>query len=341
MNAEIINIGDELLLGQTIDTNSVYIAKRLNEFGINISRKYCISDNENEILECLENSMARTDLVIITGGLGPTKDDITKSTLAKFFKSDWRIDQDVLNHLEVIFKNRHRELLEINKLQANLPSNSTTLFNKAGTAPGMMFQMEDKIVISLPGVPNEVEEIIENSFIPFIKTKYNIPQQKRRTLITLLEPESKLSQLLNDFETKYSKTYPLSYLPSYNMVKIRLNQNLIHSNGDEFEEESLEDNEVIDEEEIEEIEANEAEAAALAEEQQANTNHPSTNLPPKQVWRPGIDKLPEGEELEYDPSAYIMYHAMRTEWPCLSFDILRDIYGDNRLRVSNIAFSDK
>jgi nicotinamide-nucleotide amidase len=236
MNAEIINIGDELLLGQTIDTNSVYIAKRLNEFGINISRKYCISDNENEILECLENSMARTDLVIITGGLGPTKDDITKSTLAKFFKSDWRIDQDVLNHLEVIFKNRHRELLEINKLQANLPSNSTTLFNKAGTAPGMMFQMEDKIVISLPGVPNEVEEIIENSFIPFIKTKYNIPQQKRRTLITLLEPESKLSQLLNDFETKYSKTYPLSYLPSYNMVKIRLNQNLIHSNGDEFEE---------------------------------------------------------------------------------------------------------
>ncbi len=236
MNAEIINIGDELLLGQTIDTNSVYIAKRLNEFGINISRKYCISDNENEILECLGNSMTRTDLVIITGGLGPTKDDITKSTLAKFFKSDWRIDQDVLNHLEVIFKNRHRELLEINKLQANLPSNSTTLFNKAGTAPGMMFQMDGKIVISLPGVPNEVEEIIENSFIPFIKTKYNIPQQKRRTLITLLEPESKLSQLLNDFETKYSKTYPLSYLPSYNMVKIRLNQNLSHSNGDEFEE---------------------------------------------------------------------------------------------------------
>jgi nicotinamide-nucleotide amidase len=236
MNAEIINIGDELLLGQTIDTNSVYIAKRLNEFGINISRKYCISDNENEILECLENSMSRTDLVIITGGLGPTKDDITKSTLAKFFKSDWRIDQDVLNHLEVIFKNRHRELLEFNKLQANLPSNSTTLFNKAGTAPGMMFQIEDKIVISLPGVPNEVEEIIENSFIPFIKTKYNIPQQKRRTLITLLEPESKLSQLLNDFETKYSKTYPLSYLPSYNMVKIRLNQNLNNSNGDEFEE---------------------------------------------------------------------------------------------------------
>lgn len=236
MNAEIINIGDELLLGQTIDTNSVYIAKRLNEFGINISRKYCISDNENEIIECLENSMTRTDLVIITGGLGPTKDDITKSTLAKFFKSDWRIDQDVLNHLEDIFKNRHRDLLEINKLQANLPSNSTTLFNKAGTAPGMMFQMDGKMVISLPGVPNEVEEIIENSFIPFIKTKYNIPQQKRRTLITLLEPESKLSQLLNDFETKYSKTYPLSYLPSYNMVKIRLNQNLNHSNGYEFEE---------------------------------------------------------------------------------------------------------
>lgn len=224
MNAEIINIGDELLLGQTIDTNSVYIAKRLNEYGINISRKYCISDNEQDIIDSLEYSLSRTELVIITGGLGPTKDDITKNTLAKFFNSDWRIDDSVLEHLENIFKNRHRELLEINKLQAKLPSNCQTLFNKVGTAPGMLFEIDGKIVISLPGVPNEVEEIIENAFIPFVKTRYTIPQQKRKTLITLLEPESKLSQLLDDFENKYAKTHSLSYLPSYNMVKIRLNE---------------------------------------------------------------------------------------------------------------------
>jgi nicotinamide-nucleotide amidase len=224
MRAEIITIGDELLIGQTIDTNSVYISRQLSNLGIETIHKSAISDNKNAIIQELNDALNRSDLIIITGGLGPTKDDITKKTLAEFFNSGWRMDQIVLNHLETIFKNRGRELLEINKMQAELPDNCTTLFNEVGTAPGMLFKYEGKWIASMPGVPSEVEYILENSLLPLVQSEFQIPPLKRRILVTLMEPESSLSKQLESFELSITNKCSLAYLPHQNSVKLRLNQ---------------------------------------------------------------------------------------------------------------------
>jgi len=222
MNAEIITIGDELLIGQTIDTNSVYLAKKFEEIGIRISRKTAISDDKSDIIEMLQIASQRVDLIIITGGLGPTKDDITKKTLVEYFQCGWRIDQNVINHLAKIFESRGREFLEINKVQAELPACCETLHNEVGTAPGMLFNENGKIIISLPGVPNEVEYLIENQAIPRIIKKFSLAKIEHRTLITLMVPESMLSKQLEPFETSLPQNLKLAYLPSFNCVKLRL-----------------------------------------------------------------------------------------------------------------------
>jgi len=223
MKAEIITIGDELLLGQTVDTNSVFISKVLTPLGFNIHYKQAISDSKQAIIESLDLSIKRSKLIIITGGLGPTKDDITKHTLAEYFHSDWRWDKDVLKHLESIFSDRGRELLDINKQQAMLPALCETLFNRKGTAPGMLFDIQGVWVASLPGVPYEVVEIMEHSLIPKLKSEFNIKPIINRTLTTALIPESKIAQKLEAFEESIKNRFSLAYLPSYNIVKIRLN----------------------------------------------------------------------------------------------------------------------
>ncbi len=223
MKAEIITIGDELLLGQTVDTNSVFISKVLTPLGFNIHYKQAISDSKQAIIESLDLSIKRSKLIIITGGLGPTKDDITKHTLAEYFHSDWRWDKDVLKHLESIFLDRGRELLDINKQQAMLPALCETLFNRKGTAPGMLFDIQGVWVASLPGVPYEVVEIMEHSLIPKLKSEFNIKPIINRTLTTALIPESKIAQKLEAFEESIKNRFSLAYLPSYNIVKIRLN----------------------------------------------------------------------------------------------------------------------
>lgn len=235
MNAEIITIGDELLIGQTVDTNSVYLAKKLEEVGIKISRKTAISDKKNEIVEMLNSALSRVQLVVITGGLGPTKDDITKHTLAEYFGAQWRTDQAVLEHLAVIFKNRGRELLETNKLQAELPSNCETLFNAAGTAPGMWFEENNKIVVSLPGVPNEVKYITEHELIPKLKSAFNLKAVVHKTLVTLMIAESLLSKKLENFECNLPGDFSLAYLPHFNSVKLRLSCHNPHISEKEFE----------------------------------------------------------------------------------------------------------
>ncbi len=235
MNAEIITIGDELLIGQTVDTNSVYLAKKLEEIGIRISRKTAISDNVNDINEMLFSAMKRVQLIIITGGLGPTKDDITKKTLATFFNSGWRTDLSVIEHLENIFKNRGRELLETNKLQAELPDKCETLFNAVGTAPGMLFQEDNKIIISLPGVPNEVKYITENQLIPRLSDLFKLKAVTHKTLVTLMIAESLLSKKLENFEAQLPMDLSLAYLPNFNAVKLRLSCHNPQFSEKEFE----------------------------------------------------------------------------------------------------------
>ncbi|MEY3965212.1 MAG: hypothetical protein RL263_381 [Bacteroidota bacterium] len=228
MNAQIITIGDELLLGQTIDTNSVYLAQFLNPLGIQISKKTAISDRKEDIINTLNLALSEVEVIIITGGLGPTKDDITKKTLADYFKTGFRIDQNVLEHLENIFKSRGRELLETNKLQAEVPEICEVLFNQEGTAPGMLFRStfngNKRWIFSLPGVPNEVKYICEYSMKPILLSEIKGTVLRNRTLLTLMQPESLLSRDLEDFEQQLPQHLKLAYLPSFNLVKLRLTE---------------------------------------------------------------------------------------------------------------------
>lgn len=235
MKVEIITIGDELLLGQTIDTNSAYIAKVLAPLGMKVHYKVSISDNAEAIVDSLELAMGRSQLVIITGGLGPTKDDITKFTLKEFFKTVWRWDDEVYQHLNSIFQKRGRTLLDINQKQAELPGSCETLFNAKGTAPGMLFKENGTWIASLPGVPYEVEEIMQKSLIPKLRKEFNLKPILKKTLTTALIPESIIAQKLNDYEEGLGKDFGLAYLPSYNIVKIRLTAMSEHVDQSQFD----------------------------------------------------------------------------------------------------------
>jgi nicotinamide-nucleotide amidase len=224
MEAEIITIGDELLIGQTVDTNSAYLGQKLGSIGISISRKTAISDNESAILTAIAESQSRCNLLIITGGLGPTKDDITKKTLCTYFNCGIRRDNSVVEHLEKIFAQRGRQLLDTNLIQADLPQACETLHNEVGTAPGMWFHEKNQIVISLPGVPVEVYHLIEERVIPKLKSTLELPIVEHRTLVTLQKAESLLSRDLEKFEKSLPPALSLAYLPNFNMVKLRLSQ---------------------------------------------------------------------------------------------------------------------
>jgi nicotinamide-nucleotide amidase len=223
MDIEIITIGDELLIGQTVDTNSVYLAKILAPLGFQISRKTAIRDQADAIKNALSESLTRVNMVLITGGLGPTNDDITQSVLQEYFNCGVRTDETVLNHLKEIFKNRDPRIFELNKKQALLPDACITLFNSQGTAPGMLFEHNHQWIAAMPGVPGEVRAIMEESFIPYIRPKFNLGLTQHRTLTTLMVPESVISHKLQHFESNL-KGASLAYLPSYNAVKLRLTQ---------------------------------------------------------------------------------------------------------------------
>lgn len=222
MQAEIITIGDELLIGQVVDTNSAWLGQILNKNNIRIKRINSISDDESEIRSQLTESLSRSELIIITGGLGPTKDDITKKTLADYFGMGWRIDESVLQQLEEFFKSRGRVMLEVNKLQAELPDQCITLPNKWGTAPGMWFDVNGKIVISLPGVPYEMKNIIEHVAMPKIREKFNEPTLYHKTIVTFNIPESILAKNIADIEDSLPTHIKLAYLPNLSSVRLRL-----------------------------------------------------------------------------------------------------------------------
>lgn len=222
MQAEIITIGDELLIGQVIDTNSAWLGQILNRNNIRIKRINSIGDEASEIKNQLTECLNRSELIIITGGLGPTKDDITKKTLAEYFNMGWRTDEAVLSQLEEFFKSRGRQMLEVNKLQAEVPDACKTLINEWGTAPGMWFDINGKVVISVPGVPYEMKNIIEFKALPLIKEKFNEPVLYHKTIVTYNVPESLLAKSIEDIEDEIPANIKLAYLPNLNLVRLRL-----------------------------------------------------------------------------------------------------------------------
>lgn len=219
-----------MLIGQTIDTNSAYLGQQLGKIGISVSRKTAISDQENAILSAIAESQSRVNILIITGGLGPTKDDITKKTLCKYFDCGYRMDENVVNQLQKMFEKRGRVMLETNLVQANMPEACETLTNEVGTAPGMWFYRNDQVLISLPGVPGEVYHLIEKQVIPKLIQQFKLPMVEHRTLVTVQKAESLLSRDLESFEASLPENIGLAYLPSFNTVKLRLTQKVENIN---------------------------------------------------------------------------------------------------------------
>lgn len=222
MNAEIITIGDELLLGQVVDTNSAWMGLQLADIGISVSRRTAIGDSEEAIIAAITEARSRCNLIFLTGGLGPTRDDITKNTLCKYFQCGLRRDEEVMRHLEAIFEKRGRKMLEINMQQADMPEKCSTLFNAVGTAPGMRFEDGDFTLISVPGVPSEMMHILSTHVFNWLPTKYKLPAIVHKTLLTAGIPESLLSEKLRDVEDKLPDHFKLAYLPAFNSIRLRL-----------------------------------------------------------------------------------------------------------------------
>jgi nicotinamide-nucleotide amidase len=222
VNATIITIGDELLIGQTIDTNSAFIAQELNKIGIWVKRRVAIADDKEAILTALAEEARTTDIIMITGGLGPTADDITKPALCQYFSSHLIVDESVLKNVTGIFQKLGRPLTERNATQAEVPHNCEVLPNHRGTAPGMWFKKEAVIYVSLPGVPHEMQGLITHSVIPKLKESFSMPAVVHRTLLTAGQGESGIADRLINFEASLPSFIKLAYLPSYGMVKLRL-----------------------------------------------------------------------------------------------------------------------
>ncbi len=222
VNASIITIGDELLIGQTIDTNSAFIATQLNKIGIWVKRRIAVGDDKEEILEALKLQSKDCQLLIITGGLGPTADDITKPALCEYFQSKIIIDEGALENVKTIFTRLNRPLIERNVKQAEVPDNCFVLQNGRGTAPGMWFEKNDVVYISLPGVPNEMIGLVEDAVIPKLKKLFSLPAIIHKTLFTMGQGESMIADMLEKFENSLPPHIKLAYLPNYGAVKLRL-----------------------------------------------------------------------------------------------------------------------
>lgn len=222
IKATIITIGDEILIGQIVDTNSVSIAKRLNAAGITVEEKLSIGDDAEQIATTLKRAHTQSQIVIITGGLGPTKDDITKHTLARIFSSQLIENKAVAEHVEKMLAVRGIAFNALNRSQAMVPECCTVLFNHHGTAPGMWFEESDHVTISLPGVPFEMEHLMEDEVMPRLKAHYSLHANIHRTMITSGIAESILAERIAEWEDALPKGVKLAYLPSPNIVRLRL-----------------------------------------------------------------------------------------------------------------------
>lgn len=222
MTAHILTIGDEILIGQIIDTNSPWMSQQLNLRGIRVTGKSSVGDTRSEILNGIEHATATADIVIMTGGLGPTKDDITKKTLADLFESDMRFDEETYQRIEGYFKKVQRAMPPAMLDQATVPEKATILANKVGTAPGMWFEKDGKVYISLPGVPFEMEYLMKNEVIPRLLERFNSRPILHRTLLTACEGESNIARKIESFEDNLPSNIKLAYLPALGQVRLRL-----------------------------------------------------------------------------------------------------------------------
>lgn len=222
IQAELISIGDELLIGQVINTNSSWIAEKLNNSGITVYQSVSISDNKKHILRTLEEAGSRTDVVIITGGLGPTKDDITKETLCEFFDTKLVFNQEAYENVEKIFRVRGFRVSEINRKQAEIPDCCIPISNKNGTAPGMWFEKDGKIFISMPGVPFEMKPMMENFVIPKLLEHFKTNTIIHKTILTQGVGESHLAEIIADWENNLSENIKLAFLPQPGIVRLRI-----------------------------------------------------------------------------------------------------------------------
>ena len=236
VNASIITIGDELLIGQTIDTNSAWMAQELNKIGVWVQRRVAVGDVWDDIWNALDAESKESDIILITGGLGPTADDITKPLLCKYFGGKLVVNEDVLKHVTYLFEKVYRRpgpMLERNLRQAEVPDVCTVLHNARGTAPGMWFTPQPpkggakensykKVFVSLPGVPHEMKGLMLNEVLPRIEKTFELPFILHRTAFTMGTGESMIAEKIKDFETGLPEYIKLAYLPGYGMVKLRL-----------------------------------------------------------------------------------------------------------------------
>jgi nicotinamide-nucleotide amidase len=223
MKAAIVTIGDEILIGQIIDTNSGFIAKSLDKIGVEINEMISISDDKQHILDTFAKLQNKVDLVIITGGLGPTKDDVTKKTFCDYFEDELVVAQAVLKHVTQMIEGFYkRTITQINKDQALVPSRCTILHNQVGTAPGMWMKKENTVFVSLPGVPFEMKYLVENEIIPKVVREYNRPYIIHKTILTYGQGESMVAERIEDWENSLPDFIKLAYLPAPGRVRLRL-----------------------------------------------------------------------------------------------------------------------
>ncbi|MEJ6674656.1 MAG: CinA family nicotinamide mononucleotide deamidase-related protein, partial [Polaribacter sp.] len=223
MLAEIITIGDEILIGQIIDTNSVFISKELNKIGVQVYQITSIQDERSHILEAFANAAKKVDIVIVTGGLGPTKDDITKETFCEFLNDQLIEDKVVLQHVKDLYRKfTNHPLLPESLNQALVPSKATVLHNKFGSAPGMWMEKENTVFVSLPGIPYEMKNLMKDLVLPKISDKFNRPYIYHKTLLTIGMGESEIVKIIHGWADGLPENIKLAYLPSFGRVRLRL-----------------------------------------------------------------------------------------------------------------------
>jgi nicotinamide-nucleotide amidase len=222
MTAHLLTIGDEILIGQIVDTNSAWMSQQLNLRGIRVNGKSSVGDDKKDIVAGIKAAARKSQVVIITGGLGPTKDDITKKTLAEMFNSTMSFHEETYQRIEGYFKKINRTMPQAMESQATLPDKATILANKVGSAPGMWFEEKGKVYISLPGVPFEMEYLMTHEVIPRLQARFEARPIVHRTILTVGEGESNIAKRIEAFEDALPKNVKLAYLPALGQVRLRL-----------------------------------------------------------------------------------------------------------------------